>query len=231
MLWRRTRQRSNQSNECQRCASRHTEKPRAFDRRNILETATAVADIRSSHPWAKDRASSSATPLNHPWLSPGTVDLSLQLRRQPTQTSARHKASAAAVVESLPLNTGIRINPCGSPALMPTNHSPINSVQLPRTHETPPSSTALWLQMGPVTSGSLEGRTMKSESVATDPICDAPMRWMHCFCYFCLVLSVPWSIFGTSGWIGLLLHFQVASGGAWLLEKILRRRRPLRKMA
>lgn len=70
---------------------------------------------------------------------------------------------------------------------------------------------------------------MKLESSAAQPLCDAPMRWMHCFCYFCLVLSVPWSIWIVSGWFGLLLHFQVASGGAWLLERGLRRRRLLRR--
>jgi hypothetical protein len=71
---------------------------------------------------------------------------------------------------------------------------------------------------------------MKSESAAAHGLCDAPMRWIHCFCYFCLVLSVPWSIFGASGWIGLLLHFQAASGCTWLLDKILGRR-ALRKLA
>jgi hypothetical protein len=72
---------------------------------------------------------------------------------------------------------------------------------------------------------------MKSDSLVARPVCDAPMRWIHCFCYFCLVLSVPWSIWVASGWIGLLLHFQVASGGAWLLERVLHQWRPFRKMA
>jgi hypothetical protein len=72
---------------------------------------------------------------------------------------------------------------------------------------------------------------MKSESLAAGPVCDAPMRLIHCFCYFCLILSVPWSIWVTRGWFGLLLHFQVASGGAWLLETLLRRRQILRRMA
>lgn len=71
---------------------------------------------------------------------------------------------------------------------------------------------------------------MKADSIAARPVCDAPMRWIHCFCYFCLVLSVPWSIWVISGWFGLLLHFQVASGGAWLLETALRRRRLVRRM-
>jgi hypothetical protein len=62
---------------------------------------------------------------------------------------------------------------------------------------------------------------MKTESTAAPRVCDAPMRWIHCFCYFCLVFSLPWSIWVTSGWIGLILHFQVASGAAWLLGKIL----------
>jgi hypothetical protein len=70
---------------------------------------------------------------------------------------------------------------------------------------------------------------MKSDSIMARPLCDAPTRWIHCFCYFCLVLSLPWSIWATRGWIGLLLHFQVASGGAWLLERVLRR--PSRKTA
>src|ERR1700677_239004 len=90
VLWRRTRQRSNQSNDCQRRTSRRTGKPPAFDHGKILETATAVAAFRSSHPWANDRASESATPLIHPWLSPDTVVLSLPLRLQPTQAPTRH---------------------------------------------------------------------------------------------------------------------------------------------
>lgn len=72
---------------------------------------------------------------------------------------------------------------------------------------------------------------MKSDSIAARPVCDAPMRWFHCFCYFCLVLSVPWSIWVINGWIGLLIHFQVASGAAWLLETVLRQWRPIRKAA
>jgi len=71
---------------------------------------------------------------------------------------------------------------------------------------------------------------MRSDSIAAQPVCDAPMRWVHCFCYFCLVLSVPWSIWVTSGWFGLLLYVEVASGGAWLLERVLRRR-PCRNTA
>lgn len=66
---------------------------------------------------------------------------------------------------------------------------------------------------------------MKVESNATGSVCDAPMRWIHCFCYFCLVLSLPWSIWVVSGWFGLFLHFQVASAGGWLLERGLRGRR------
>lgn len=57
---------------------------------------------------------------------------------------------------------------------------------------------------------------------------DASIRWMHCFCYFCLVLSVPWSLWITRGWFGVLLHFQFASAAAWLIEKLLRRPSPLR---
>jgi hypothetical protein len=72
---------------------------------------------------------------------------------------------------------------------------------------------------------------MKSDAIAARPLCDAPMRMIHCFCYFCLVLSLPWSIWVTSGWFGLLLHFQVAGGGAWLLDRVLRRRRPVRNKA
>jgi hypothetical protein len=70
---------------------------------------------------------------------------------------------------------------------------------------------------------------MKSDSMAARPVCDAPMRWMHCFCYFCLILSLPWTIWVTSGWFGVLMHFQVASGGAWLIERMLRRPRSLRE--
>jgi hypothetical protein len=69
---------------------------------------------------------------------------------------------------------------------------------------------------------------MKAASIAARRPGDAPMRWIHCFCYFCLVLSVPWSIWVISGWFGLLLHFQVASGGAWLLERVLHRPRLFR---
>jgi hypothetical protein len=72
---------------------------------------------------------------------------------------------------------------------------------------------------------------MNLDSEPAQPECDAPMRLIHCFCYFCLVLSVPWSIWVTSGWVGLLLHLQVASGGAWLLERVLRQWRPFRKTA
>jgi hypothetical protein len=72
---------------------------------------------------------------------------------------------------------------------------------------------------------------MKSDSIAARPVCDVPVRWMHCFCYFCLVLSVPWSIWVLSGWIGVLIHFVVASGGAGLLERVLRRRQLPRKTA
>jgi hypothetical protein len=70
---------------------------------------------------------------------------------------------------------------------------------------------------------------MKSQSLAARPVYDAPMRLIHCFCYFCLVLSVPWSIWVTNGWIGLLLHFQVASCGAWLLDRLLHEWRTFRK--
>lgn len=77
----------------------------------------------------------------------------------------------------------------------------------------------------------LKGTEMKSKSLPARPVCDAPVRWMHCFCYFCLILSVPWSIWVTSGWIGVYLHFQVASGGACLLERVLRRPRLVRETA
>lgn len=70
---------------------------------------------------------------------------------------------------------------------------------------------------------------MKADSIAAHPVGDAPMLWTHCFCYFCLVLPIPWSIWTVSGWFGLLLHFQAASGGAWLLERVLRRRQLFRK--
>jgi hypothetical protein len=69
---------------------------------------------------------------------------------------------------------------------------------------------------------------MKLQSLAARPVYDARMRLIHCFCYFCLVLSVPWSIWVINGWIGLLLHFQVASGGAWLLDRLLHQWRPFR---
>jgi hypothetical protein len=72
---------------------------------------------------------------------------------------------------------------------------------------------------------------MKSDSIAARPICDAPMRLIHCFCYFCLVLSCPWSIRVASGWLGLLLRFLVATGGAWLLERVLRHARSLGRKA
>jgi len=72
---------------------------------------------------------------------------------------------------------------------------------------------------------------MRLDSTATRTSCDSRVRWMHCFCYFCLVLSLPWSIWVTNGWIGLLIHFQVASGGAWLLERMLRRRGLVRRIA
>jgi hypothetical protein len=72
---------------------------------------------------------------------------------------------------------------------------------------------------------------MKSSSVAAGSVSHGPMRLTHCFCYFCLVLSLPWSVWVTSGWFGLLLHFQVAAGGAWLLERVLRRRKPSKKTA
>lgn len=75
----------------------------------------------------------------------------------------------------------------------------------------------------------LSGSAMNVDSIAARLLSDAPMRWIHCFCYFCLVLSLPWSIWITSGWFGLLLHFQVASGGAWLLEPVLYRRPLFRK--
>jgi hypothetical protein len=72
---------------------------------------------------------------------------------------------------------------------------------------------------------------MKTDSIAARRVSEAPMRWIHCYCYFCLVLSLPWSIWIVSGWFGLLLHFQVALGGAWLLERVLCRRRIFRKTA
>lgn len=72
---------------------------------------------------------------------------------------------------------------------------------------------------------------MKSDSAAARTLVDAPMRLVHCFCYICLVLSVPWSIWISNGWVGLLLYFEVASGGAWLLDRALRQWRPVRKSA
>jgi hypothetical protein len=71
---------------------------------------------------------------------------------------------------------------------------------------------------------------MKSETIAVRPLRDPSLRWIHCFCYCCLVLSLPWSIWVTRGWMGLLVHFEVASGAAWVLERVLRRR-PLGKTA
>lgn len=81
-----------------------------------------------------------------------------------------------------------------------------------------------------MTSPYLEKTDLGASVLAARRMSDAPMRWIHCACYFCLVLSVPWSIWVTSGWIGLVIHFQTAAGGAWLLERLLRRR-PLRKAA
>lgn len=69
---------------------------------------------------------------------------------------------------------------------------------------------------------------MEAESIPAHPVYDAPMRWAHCFCYICLVLSIPWSVWAIRGWFGLLLHFLAASGGAWLLERVLHRRQLLR---
>jgi hypothetical protein len=65
---------------------------------------------------------------------------------------------------------------------------------------------------------------MRADSIASRPVCEAPMRWIHCYCYLYLVLSLPWSIAVISGWFGLLLHLQVALVGAWLLERVLCRR-------
>lgn len=70
---------------------------------------------------------------------------------------------------------------------------------------------------------------MKVDSTAAQTVYDARMRWTHCFCYICLVLSIPWFVWGIKGWFGLLLHFQAASGGASLLERVLRGRQLLRK--
>ncbi|MGC2639682.1 MAG: hypothetical protein WA294_21035 [Acidobacteriaceae bacterium] len=81
-----------------------------------------------------------------------------------------------------------------------------------------------------MTSSCLEQTDLRAHALAARRVSDAPMRWFHCACYFCLVLSVPWSIWVTSGWIGLLIHFQTAAGGAWLLERLLRGR-PFRKTA
>ena len=72
---------------------------------------------------------------------------------------------------------------------------------------------------------------MKPDCKAAHSAGEAPIRLIHCFCYFFLVLSLPWSIWGTSRWLGLLLHFQVASGGAWMIERVFRRQRILRRTA
>jgi hypothetical protein len=46
----------------------------------------------------------------------------------------------------------------------------------------------------------------------------APLRWICSF--YCLWFSLPLSIWLSSGWIGLLLYWQVLSGAACLVEKI-----------
>jgi hypothetical protein len=70
---------------------------------------------------------------------------------------------------------------------------------------------------------------MTSDSTAARIGCDAQMRRIHCFCYFCLVLSLPWPTRVAGRGFGLLLHFLVAAAGAWLLEGILCGRYPIRK--
>jgi hypothetical protein len=73
---------------------------------------------------------------------------------------------------------------------------------------------------------------MQSDSLALRWIgVDAPIRWMHCFCYCCLVLSLPWSLRLAHGWTGALLHFLAALGGAFLLQGLMPamlRKRPAR---
>lgn len=98
--------------------------------------------------------------------------------------------------------------------------------------ETLPPGPALCQQKVPLVPAFHSGRTaMKADFLARRPVGEGPMRLVHCFCYFCLVLSLPWSIWVTRGWIGLLLHFQVASGAAWMLDRVLWRRKPLRSAA
>lgn len=99
--------------------------------------------------------------------------------------------------------------------------------------ETAGGSSALWLQTVPSLRAPVvdrhcgvhqEGTAMKSDYVAVRRICsDTSIRWMHCFCYFCLVLSLPWSIWLSGGWFGVLLHFQAASGAACVMERMLRK--------
>ena len=45
-------------------------------------------------------------------------------------------------------------------------------------------------------------------------------RLMDCFFCLSLWISLPLAIWLSSGWIGLLLHWQALSGAACLLEKI-----------
>jgi hypothetical protein len=48
----------------------------------------------------------------------------------------------------------------------------------------------------------------------------APRRFMDCFCSLSLCLSLPLIIWLSSGWIGLLAHWQMLAGVACLLEKV-----------
>lgn len=71
---------------------------------------------------------------------------------------------------------------------------------------------------------------MQSASPSAHVDIRTPIRRIHCFCYFCLVLSCPWSFGLPGGRLGVLLHFVTAVGGAWLLEALLTWRKPLRNM-
>src|SRR5579871_3479785 len=51
-------------------------------------------------------------------------------------------------------------------------------------------------------------------------------RLMDCFYCLSLWFSLPLAVWLSSGWIGLLLHWQALSGAACLLEKLTSRREP-----
>lgn len=51
-------------------------------------------------------------------------------------------------------------------------------------------------------------------------------RLMDCFFCLSLWISLPLAVWLSSGWIGLLLHWQALSGAACLLEKFSRGREP-----